>query len=350
MKLRISLVILSLVLSVFIGLSLSRQGRSSDGSSGKNRKPLIGLSMDTLKEERWNTDKTLFVKRVEELGGEVLVQSANSDDSRQVQDIEALISRGVDALVIIPHNSGAMANPVAAAHKAGIPVLSYDRLISGCDIDLCITFDNVRVGREQAQYLIDTVLPNKPKIRIVRIYGSKTDFNAVLFKQGQDEALAPYIKSGKIEVIHEDWATDWKPEVAKKIANAAITKNGKNFDAILVSNDGTAGGAIQALLEEGLAGKIPVTGQDADLAACQRIMGGTQSMTVYKPIKVLATRAAELAFDMASRKVIVAPASIDNGFKKIPMVLLDVIVVTKSNMMETVVADGFRKAEDIQAQ
>ncbi|MDX2226891.1 MAG: substrate-binding domain-containing protein [Verrucomicrobiae bacterium] len=343
MKLRLSLVVFSLILSVFIGLALSRQGRSGDGPASKNKKPLIGLSMDTLKEERWNMDKTLFVKRVEELGGEVLVQSANSDDARQIQDIEALLSRGVDALVIIPHNASAMSRAVDAAHRAGVPVLSYDRIITGCDLDLCITFDNLRVGREQAQYLADTLLAGKSRMRIVRIYGSKTDYNAVLFKQGQDDVLLPLIKSGRVEVIHEDWADDWRPENAKKITNAAITKNGKNFDAILASNDGTAGGAIQALLEEGLAGKIRVTGQDADLAACQRILGGTQSMTIYKPIKVLATRAAELAFDMARHKVIYAPDQIDNGFKKVPAVFLDVKLVTGTNMMETVVADGFHK-------
>ena len=141
----------------------------------------------------------------------------------------------------------------------------------------------------------------------MRIYGAKTDNNALLFKQGQDNVLEPYIERGDIEVVHEDWAEDWKPENAKRIVNAAITAHGARFDAVLASNDGTAGGAIQALLEEGLAGKVLVTGQDAELVACQRIVDGTQAMTIYKPLQTLAQGAAELAVRMASGKAVVAP-------------------------------------------
>ena len=190
-------------------------------------------------------------------------------------------------------------------------------------------------------------MPPNGKLRLIRIYGSKTDNNAVLFKQGQDNILQPLIATGKIEVLHEDWAEDWKPENAKKIANAAITKAGPNFDAILASNDGTAGGAIQALIEEGLAGKIIVTGQDADLAACQRIVHGSQTMTVYKPLTLLAGQAADVAVKMAQRKPIIARAETDNGKMKVPSILLDIVAVTKENMMETVVKDNFRKKEDV---
>jgi len=135
----------------------------------------------------------------------------------------------------------------------------------------------------------------------------------VLFKQGQDKALEPYLKSGQIEVVHEDWADDWKPENGKKITNAGINKAGHDIDGILVSNDGTAGGAIQALIEEGLAGKVLVTGQDADLAGCQRIVAGTQSMTIYKPLKQLAETAADYAVKMARRHPVVATSSLNNG-------------------------------------
>ena len=150
-----------------------------------------------------------------------------------------------------------------------------------------------------------------------------------------------------MEVLFEDWAEDWKPDSAKKITNAAITKNGPNFDAILASNDGTAGGAIQALTEEGLAGKIIVTGQDADLAACQRIAQGTQAMTVYKPIQSIATQAAELALKLAQRKPVIARDAVDNGTVDVPTVLLDIISVTKENLRENVVKDGFRKEADV---
>src|SRR5438477_11261273 len=254
MKFRVFLVVTSCVVSLITGFVLSRGGPSPKGVKTR-AKPLIGLSMDTLKEERWQGDRDLFVARANQLGADVLVQSANSDDTRQITDVQALISRRVDVLVIVPHNGGAMAKAVNMAHDANIPVLAYDRLITGCDLDLYMTFDNVKVGELQARFLVDH-LPNQRKMRLVRLYGSKTDHNAFLFKEGQDNILKPFIENGKIEVVHEDWVQDWKPENAKKIVNAAITKQGTAFDAILASNDGTAGGAIQALTEEGVAGKI----------------------------------------------------------------------------------------------
>ncbi len=344
MNLRILLVLVSCALSAITGLVLSRGGEAR--TTGGRSRPLIGLSMDTLKEERWQSDRDLFLKRAGELGADVAVQSANSDDTRQVTDVQSLITQKVDALVIIPHNGEAMAKAVNLAHEAGIPVLSYDRLITGCDLDLYITFNNVEVGELHAKFLVDR-RPSKGKLRLIRISGSKTDNNAKLFKQGQDNILQPLIAAGRIEVLHEDWADDWKPENAKKIANAAITKAGHNFDAILASNDGTAGGAIQALTEEGLAGKVLVTGQDADLAACQRIVNGTQTMTIYKPITHLAAQAAEVAVKLAQRKPLIARDATDNGKLAVPSILLDIVTVTQDNLRETVVKDGFRKEADV---
>ncbi len=346
MKLRITLVLLSCVLSVIIGVVLARGGASAKVGAGP-RRTLVGLSMDTLKEERWQGDRDLFTKRASELGAEVLVLSANGDDIRQVQDVEALISRGVEVLVIIPHNGAAMAGAVERAHQAGIPVLAYDRLITGCDLDLYLTFDNVKVGALQAQFLAERLTQTPGKKRIVRIYGSKTDNNALLFKQGQDQVLQPLIASGAIEVVHEDWCQDWRPENAKKITNAAITKAGHQVDAILASNDGTAGGAIQSLLEEGLAGKVLVTGQDAELAACQRIVAGTQAMTIYKPLKNLATQAADLAVKLAERKPVIARSAIHNEKVEVPSVLLDVTAVTKENLEATVIKDGYHTSEKV---
>jgi D-xylose transport system substrate-binding protein len=309
-------------------------------------KPVIGLSLDTLKEERWQRDRDTFIAEAQKLGATVIVQSANSDDTRQTSDVKALISRGVDVLVIVPHNGSAMSRAVKEANDAKIPVIAYDRLILNASIDYYLTFDNVKVGEAQGSYAA-TRLPKDRKARVVRIYGAPTDNNAKMFKQGQDNILAPLIKAGKIEVVHEDWALDWKPENAKKIMNAAITKAGRNIDAVVVSNDGTAGGAIQALLEEGLAGKVLVTGQDADLAACQRILRGTQAMTVYKPLKNLAALAARVAVDVAKGKKPAATETLDNGMKKVPSIFEKVISVDKENLMSTVVADGFHKAQDL---
>lgn len=309
-------------------------------------KPVIGLSLDTLKEERWQRDRDTFIAEAQKLGATVLVQSANSDDTTQVRNIESLISRGVDVLVIVPHNGSAMTRAVKSANEAKIPVVSYDRLILNAQIDYYLSFDNVKVGEAQAAY-VAAHLPKDRKARIVRLYGAPTDNNAKMFKQGQDNILNPLIASGKIEVVHEDWALDWKPENGKKIMNAALTKAGRNIDAVVASNDGIAGGAIQALTEDGLAGKVLVTGQDADLAACQRIQRGTQAMTVYKPLKNLATLAARVAVDVAQGKKPAATGTLDNGTKQVPSVFEKVISVDKTNLATTVIADGFHKAADL---
>jgi D-xylose transport system substrate-binding protein len=352
MKLRLSLVLLSCVLSIVTGIVLARGGHNGDSAGGAKGKRsaergiVIGLSLDTLKEARWQTDRDLFEKRANELGAKVLVQSANSDDTRQISDVEKLITNEVDVLVIVPHDGTAMAKAVRMAHEQDIPVIAYDRIIRDSELDLYVSFDNVRVGRMQAQYVVDN-LPTPGKGRIIRIYGSKTDNNAALFKQGQDEVLKPYIEKGDIDVIFEDWAEDWKPENAKRIVNAAITKYKDDFDAILASNDGTAGGAIQALIEEGYAGTKIVTGQDAELVACQRIVQGTQSMTIYKPLKVLATTAADLAVKMAKGRPVVATAMVNNGKIEVPSALNDVITVTKKNIEQTIIKDGFHPREEV---
>jgi D-xylose transport system substrate-binding protein len=350
MNVRIGLLVASLALSVAIGWVVA-QGRGNAASAAtergdRTRRPLLGLSLDTLKEARWQRDRDLMKARADALGADLLVQSANSDDARQISDVQGLITRRVDVLVVVPHDGTAMAKAVTMAHEAGIPVIAYDRMIRDEDVDLYVSFDNVRVGELQAKYVVDH-LPTPGKGRIVRIYGSKADNNAHLFKEGQDKVLAPYIQRGDVQVIHEDWAEDWKTEAAKKIVNAAISQHGTAIDAILASNDGTAGGAIQALSEEGLAGKVLVTGQDAELVACQRIVAGTQSMTVYKPLQRLAESAIDSAVRMARGKVVVAREAVNNGRVDVPAVLADVVVTTRENMMDTVVRDGFLSRQDV---
>ncbi len=338
------LMIVSLALSVIIGLAVTRGGQSNDTKSD-SKVPRIGLSLDTLKEARWQSDRDYFVKRVTELGGKVEVQSANSDDNQQIRDVESLLTGGIDVLVIVPHDGVAMARAVEMAQKVGVPVISYDRLVQNSDVDLYLSFDNVNVGEQQARFLVDNLLNKRGSI--VRVYGSPADNNAKLFKQGQDNILNPFIKSGQIKVVRADWAEDWKPENAKRIVSAAITDDGGKFDAVLASNDGTAGGSIQALSEAGLAGKTIVTGQDAELAACQRIVRGTQTMTIYKPLKMLATSAAEKAIAMAKGQPVIATQQVDNGKGQVHSILVDTTTVTKTNMSETVVKDNFHSAQEV---
>jgi D-xylose transport system substrate-binding protein len=345
MKARVVLVVTSLLLSVLLGLVLGRGGPARGGAA-ERRGLTIGLSLDTLKEARWQADRDMFVKRAGELGAEVLVLAANGDDTAQIGDVEKLITRKVDVLVIVPHDGKAMARAVALAHEAGIPVIAYDRIVRDADLDLYVSFDNLRVGELQAKFLVEH-LPRGSRHRIVRIYGAKTDNNAALFKAGQDRVLEPLIARGEIVVVHEDWAEEWKPENAKRIVNAAITANGATFDAVLASNDGTAGGAIQALTEEGLAGRVLVTGQDAELAALQRIATGTQAMTIYKPLRTLARGAAELAVRMARHQVVVARETVNNGALDVPAALFDVVTVTSANIVDTVVRDGLADYDEV---
>ncbi len=376
MKIRVTLCIVSCVLSIALGLVLSRGGwdghlrKTSEAKresataqtqtltmpevpTAKARKPRIGLSLDTLKEERWQRDRDTFVAKAQALGAEVVVLSANSDDVQQIKDCNSLLGQNIDVLVIAPHNGDAMSKAVEEAHASGVMVCAYDRLIKNCDLDYYFTFDNVKVGELQGRFLMERLFPAGPvsggeKKRIARIYGAPTDNNAKLFKQGQDNSLKPFLDNGKLEVVFADWAEDWKPENGKKITQAALTKAGTaGLAAILASNDGTAGGAIQALREERLAGTIMVTGQDADLDACRRILAGEQTMTIYKPLKLLAEQAAESAVALAKKQPIKTTASYDNGKREVPTVQVDIIAVHKGNIRETVVKDGFHKEAEL---
>ncbi len=339
------LVVLSLLLSVVIGWVWSRSTRGhaecSPGTAPleKKRELHIGLSLDTLKEARWQRDRDIFVERAKQLGARVSVQSANSDDTVQMRDCESLIANGVDVLVIAPHDGLAMRKAVEKAKAAGIFVLAYDRMIQGADVDLYTSFDNVEVGRRQAEYLAEKL---GGQGKLVRIYGAPTDNNARLFKAGQDQVL---LRFPNLRVVHEDWAEDWKPENAKKITAAAIAK-GEKFQAVLASNDGTAGGAIQALEEERQSGVL-VTGQDAELPACQRIAAGSQTMTIYKPLQQLARAAAELSIALVRREVIVVNGRVDNGYKAVPSLLEEVVTVDQSNLIESIVRTGFHPYDDV---
>ena len=312
------------------------------GTAGKGTLR-IGLSMDTLKEERWQRDRDLFVARAKELGAEVLVQSANGDDKAQVQQSENLLTQGVDVLVVIPHNGEVAATIVESAKARGVPVISYDRLIRSSEPALYVSFDNEKVGEMQARYLLERA----PKGNYVLIGGAPTDNNAKLFRQGQMNVLQPAIDRGDVKVITDQWAKDWLASEALRICEDALTKSNRDVAAVVASNDATAGGAISALETAGVAGKVLVSGQDADLAGLQRIVAGKQSMTVYKPVHLLARRAAEAAVALAKGEKVDAPARINNGKVDVPSILLEPVVVDKSNIDDTVVKDDYQKKEAI---
>lgn len=321
----------------------SNGSNASNAAANSSGKIKIGLSMDDLRLERWQHDRDIFTQKANELGAEVLVQSANGDDQTQFSQAENLLSQGINVLVVIPHNGDAMAPIVGEAHKAGVKVLAYDRLITNSDVDYYISFDNVKVGELQAESIVKQV----PKGNYFLMGGSPTDNNAKLFRKGQMNILQPLIDKGDIKVVGDQWAKDWLPEEALKIMENALTANKNKIDAVVASNDSTAGGAIQALAAQKLDGKVAISGQDADLAACQRIVEGKQTMTVYKPIKDLATKAAEVAVAMAKGEKIDANGKVNNGKIDVPSILLKPIAVDKTNIVDTVIKDGFQKLEDV---
>lgn len=304
---------------------------------------VIGLSLDTLKEERWQKDRDMFTAEIQKMGGKVLVQTANGDDALQVSQSENLLSQGVNVLVVVAHDAGACAKIVESAHKSKVPVIAYDRLIKNCDLDLYISFDNEYVGQLQAQAITKLV----PKGTYVYIGGSPTDNNAFMFRNGAMKVLQPLIKKGDIKLVYDQFTTDWKPEVAQSNMENALTKFNNKVDAVVAANDGTASGVIRALAEQKLAGKIPVSGQDAEMAACQRIVEGTQTMTVYKPIKLIAKNAALAAMNLANGKKVPTNKKINNGKIDVPFLALQPLAVDKKNMYDAVIKDGFQKLEDV---
>ena len=303
----------------------------------------IGMSIDDLRLERWQKDSSIFVKKAEALGAKVYIQSANGDDSAQISQIENMINKNIDVLVIIPHNGEVLSNVIAEAKKEGIKVLAYDRLINNADLDFYVSFDNEKVGELQAQSIIE----KKPEGNYFLMGGSPVDNNAKLFRKGQMKVLQPLIDSGKIKVVGDQWVDSWLPEKALQIMENALTANKNNIDAVVASNDATAGGAIQALSAQGLSGKVAISGQDADLAAIKRIVEGTQTMTVYKPITLLADKAAEISVSIAKEEKIQPNAELNNGLKNVPSYLLEPIVVDKNNIEATIIKDGFHSKDSI---
>lgn len=317
--------------------SFSVQADPAKTTTGKPVK--IGLLMDTLKEERWQKDRDLMVAHAKDVGAEILVQAANGNDSLQYSQAENLLTQGVDVLIVVPHNGVTAAAIVNLAHKAGKKVIAYDRLIQNSNVDLYVSFDNIQVGRIQGEYIVKKA----PKGNYISIGGAPTDPNAAMLREGQFEYLNPAIKKGDIKMVAEQWAKEWQASEALKHTENALVANKNDVTAVLASNDGTAGGVISALKQQGLAGKVIVTGQDADLPACKRIAEGTQTMTVYKPLKQLAATSVDSAIKLAKGATLEGVnRSVPNGSKKeIPAILLKPIAVDASNMKETIIKDGF---------
>lgn len=302
----------------------------------------IGYLTDSLVIERWQKDQEIFRSYATDKGANVIVYNANEDNETQKQQMELLIEKNVDVMVVIPYERDGLTEVIDKARKEGIKVIAYDRLILDTDIDAYISFDNLKVGQIQAKSLIEAV----PKGNYVIINGSPEDNNTYMFNQGYMDVLKSAIRDGDVRIVSEIYADDWREEPAYNNV-AKLIDEGVRIDAIIGANDRLAEAAIRALSEEGLAGDVYVAGHDADISACQRIVEGTQYVTVYKPIRSLAEQAVELAMDMASGEDYHYTETINNGAMDVPYIKLDVEKVTKETMRETVIADGFHREEDV---
>jgi D-xylose transport system substrate-binding protein len=345
---RVSLVVIA---GLLLGLVVAACG-SSDDDSGGGKGGSIAFLLPESKTARYESqDRPLFTKKVQQLCPDckIIYSNADQDAAKQQQQAEAALTKGAKVLVLDPVDAASAGAIVARAQQSKVPVVSYDRLITNAPIDYYVQFDSRKVGKLQGTALADRLKSDgKANGPVVMINGAPTDNNAKLFKTGAADVL----KTSGVKVAKEFDTPDWSPDKAQSEMQQAITAVGNTgFNGVLAANDGTAGGAIAAMKGAGIKPSTrPTTGQDAELAAIQRILIGDQFMTVYKPIKPLADNAAEIAVKLAKGEDVPAsltPDKEDNGNKSVPTKTLDITSVTKDNVNDTVIKDGYWTAAQV---
>lgn len=303
----------------------------------------IGLLMDSYVIDRWYLDQKLFTDRVKALGGECIVEVPHGDPEEQIRLGKKLIDGGVDVLVIVPSDSRKAAAIVQAANEKKIPVISYDRLILSDGLSFYISYNNTMVGNLQAEYVLKKV----PRGKYLLINGPPTDYNAVLFRKGQMDVLKPHIDKGAVELVGDIILNEWSEIEALMRIDELFSTSSVKPDVIIAANDALATGTIQALPVD-LVGRVMVTGQDAELIALKHIIAGSQAMTVYKPIKDLAYRAAEIAMGFAKGKSPKNSTRLKTEEVEVDAILLNPVVVDKQNYRSTVVQDGHVSLSEVQ--
>jgi D-xylose transport system substrate-binding protein len=327
------------------GIEKSDPKNSSEPSSSisGSEKIKVGLSMPTLREERWTKDKEKMESEAKRLNIDLETQVSDNDLSKQISQCENLLSKGIKVLIVAPQDATAAATIVEKAHQSGVKVISYDRLILKSDVDLYVSFDNKKVGELQAKYLVNKT----PKGNYAILSGDPADNNAKLFKEGAMSVIDPLVKKGDIKIVIEQACKDWKAEEAMKHMENALTASKNKIDAVLAPNDGTAGGCIQALAAQGLAGKVPISGQDSEGSAVKRIKEGTQTMTIFKDTRKLGEVAMAAALKYAKGEKPETNATSDNQKISVPSVLLEPVVVDKENYQKTLIDSGYLKESEI---
>jgi len=332
--------IMSALRAVFYFLVLLFLASCSLSENGKFR---LGVSIPTQREERWVRDVQKLRSECRRKNIDMRLQISDNDAARQLAQCENLIAQKISILILAPHDAFAASVIVEKAHRAGIRVITYDRLVMKADVDLYISFDNLKIGELQGQFITHRV----PKGAYVVLAGAPTDNNATLYRQGAMKFIQPFIDKGDIRVVMDQAVKDWQPMEAMKLIENALTANGNRIDAVLAPNDGTAGGVIQALAGRGLAGKVPVTGQDSELAAAHRIVEGIQTMTIFKDTRELAVEAVEAAEKMASGRDPGVNNAVYNGKINVPSILLTAVVVDRDNLDRVLIGSGYLKREDV---
>ena len=307
-------------------------------SSAAGEPIAVGVSWSHFQEERWKIDEAGLVAALREDGARYLSADAQSSAEKQVADLENLVARGADVLVVVAHDPEALGPALANARAAGIPIVAYDRLIEAPDV-FYVSFDNRRVGRIQAEQILAVA----PRGRFAFIKGSPQDPNTEFVHAGQLDALRPAIEAGRVEVVGDQYVEGWLPEVAQRVMEQILTRSGGRVDAVVCSNDGMAGGVAAALAAAGLSG-VPVSGQDGDQAALNRIALGRQTVSVWKDSRALGRAAAEVGLALArgiapDRIAGAVPFTTPRGVR-VSALLLEPVPITRANL-ERVIEAGW---------
>ncbi len=344
--------VLMLLIALLLLSSCSRD-QSQQGSVGQSRvgnapgDPIkIGFSIatDTFIIERWNKDIKIFTEVAKSRGAEVIMQLSAGGTQAQIEQIEYLLGRDIDVLVVLAHDTELLSGVIGSVMDKGIPVICYDRLIQGVAVDAYVSFDNHKVGTLFGDALLNAV----PSGNYLIVNGSVKDDNSYKVNEGLHSVLDRSISSGMIQVVDEIWLEEWSSDEATEKIRKVLSRT-TDIDAISAGNDQLANAAISLLAELRMAGEVAVVGQDADLLSCQRIIEGLQLMSVYKPIAKLAEKAAHLAITLAKGEALPEPDSFtDNGSSTpIPFYMEDPVAVFRDNMEQTVIRDGFHSYADV---
>lgn len=321
----------------------SEQPEEAPEQSGEQK--FVGISFPSTLVDRWPAEAEYLKSGLEELGYKAEIQYADEDANTQFQQCDNFISQGVDMLVVCSVDTVSAAQIVETAHAEDIPVFAYCRMIENSTPDAFVAEDNDMVGTLQGQYIAENVESGN----IIVVGGASTDSNGILYREKGVEAIQSKIDDGSYKVIADQYCDGWDPAVALANVENALTQCGNDVAAILCPNDGLAGGAVEALAAQGLAGKVIVTGGDGELAAAKRIMAGTQSMTVFKDSKLIAGTAVKAIDAFLNGAAPEYNGAINNGTADINAVLVDMIVVTKDNIQEIFIDGGVYTEEELKS-